>query len=186
MKNSIFQKFTVRDVVFLAIVSAVATLTAAVMAIVAHIYIFGLAQLVTALQFSLFPAIALMRVRKPGTILFFSLFTGLVELFMAPVMFWSSLLTGILLEAIMILIFHGYESNRAVFFASWLFIPMTLPWNYLYYRLFSSEYYQLFFSGGVQIASIACILGTFAVSALGAFLGIKISKELTKAGVMKQ
>jgi predicted neutral ceramidase superfamily lipid hydrolase len=69
MTNKIFEKFKVKDIVFLAIISAVALCTAAVMAVVSHIYIFGLAQLVTAFQFSFFLAIALMKesfqVRKP-------------------------------------------------------------------------------------------------------------------------
>lgn len=185
MKEKIFKKFTVKDVVFLAIISAVTVCTAAVMAIVSHIYIWGLAQLVTALQFSLFPAIALMKTRKVGSVMFLAVFTGLVELFMAPVMSFSSIITGILLELLVVLIFKGYESNKAVFFASWLFIPVTLPFNLLYYRLFSADMYNLFFGSGFKLVSLACVIGAIAVSALGAFLGIKISKELKKAGVLK-
>lgn len=184
-KNKIFEKFTVKDIVFMAIISAVALCTAAVMAIVSHIYIFGLAQLVTGLQFSLFPAVALMKIRKPGTLFIFAFLTGLFELFMAPVMFFSSILTGLILEILVILIFRGYKSNKAIFFASGLFIPATLPFNLLYYRFFSKELMNLFFEGGFQILSLVFILGTFAVCALGAFLGIKISKELKKAGVLK-
>lgn len=186
MKQAVFQKFTVKDIVFLAILSAVATCTAAVMAVVSQIHIFGLAQLVTALQFSLFPTVALMKVRKVGSILFFAVFTGIVELFMAPVMFFSSLLTGILIEAMAVLIFKGYQSDRAVFFASWLFIPLTLPFNFIYYICFASDMFDQFFGQGLQIAAVLCVLAAVAVSALGAFLGIKISKELKKAGVLKK
>lgn len=184
-KNKIFEKFTVKDIVFMAIISAVALCTAAVMAIVSHIYIFGLAQLVTGLQFSLFPAVALMKIRKPGTLFIFAFLTGLFELFMAPVMFFSSILTGLILEILVILIFRGYKSNTAIFFASWLFIPATLPFNLLYYRLFSKELWDLFFGSGFKILAVVFVVGTFAVCALGAFLGIKISKELKKAGVLK-
>ena len=184
-KTKIFQKFTAKDIVFMAILSAVALCTAAVMAIVAHIYIFGLAQLVTALQFSLFPAVALCKVRKPGTLMIFAILTGLFELFMAPVMFVSSVLTGLILEALVIAFWRGYQKDIAVFFASMLYIPMTLPFNLLYYRLFSKEMMELFFKDGFQVLSIVFIAGTFVVSALGAFLGIKISKELKKAGVLK-
>lgn len=159
--------------------------TAAVMAIVSHIYIFGLAQLVTGLQFSLFPAVALMKIRKPGTLFIFAFLTGLFELFMAPVMFFSSILTGLILELLVIFIFRGYKSNKAIFFASWLFIPATLPFNLLYYRFFSKELMNLFFEGGFKILAVVFVVGTFAVCALGAFLGIKISKELKKAGVLK-
>ncbi len=184
-KEKIFQRFTVKDIVFMAIISAVATCTAAVMAIVSQTYIYGLAQLVTALQFSLFPAIALMKVRKPGCILFFALFTGIVELFMAPVMFFSSVITGIVLEALILLVFRGYKKDRAVFFASWLFVPFTLPLNLLYYVCFSRDLYDLFFSSGIRIASLLCVVASILVSALGSFLGIRISRELQRAGVMK-
>lgn len=184
-ENKIFEKFTVKDIVFMAIISAVALCTAAVMAIVSHIYIFGLAQLVTGLQFSLFPAVALMKIRKPGTLFIFAFLTGLFELFMAPVMFFSSILTGLILELLVIFIFHGYKSNKAIFFASWLFIPATLPFNLLYYRFFSKELMNLFFEGGFKILAVVFVVETFAVCALGAFLGIKISKELKKAGVLK-
>ncbi len=186
MKTKVFQKMTVKDVVFLAILSAVATCTAAVMAVVSQIHIFGLAQLVTALQFSLFPAVALMKVRKVGSILFFAVFTGIVELFMAPVMFFSSILTGLLLEVLAVLIFKGYQSDKAVFFASWLFIPLTLPFNLIYYICFAGDMFQQFFGQGLQMAAVACVLAAVAVSALGAFLGIKISRELQKAGVLKR
>ncbi|MCD2491559.1 hypothetical protein LQE92_02810 [Lacrimispora sp. NSJ-141] len=185
-ERKILERFTVKDVVFLAIVSAVATCTAAVMAIVSQVYIFGLAQLVTALQFSLFPAVALMKVRKVGSILFFAVFTGIVELFMAPVMFFSSLLTGLLLELFVVLVFKGYRSDRAVFFASWLFIPLTLPFNLLYYAFFSAELYDLFFGSGFQMVAAVCAAASVLVSAAGAFVGIRISRELKKAGVLKR
>ncbi len=184
MKKS--NTLNVRDVIFLALISAVATCTAAVMAIVAHTYIFGLAQLVTALQFSLFPAVALMKVRKRGCVLFFTLFTGVVELFMAPVMFFSSVLTGVILEVLGAVLFHDYSRDSAVFFVTWLIIPMTLPFNLLYYICFSEELFQLFFSSGVGAVSIGCVVASIAVAALGSALGIRISRELQKAGVLKR
>ena len=186
MGKKVLQKFTVKDVVFLAILSAVATCTAAVMAVVSQIHIFGLAQLVTALQFSLFPAVALMKVRKVGSILFFAVFTGIVELFMAPVMFFSSLLTGIVLELLAILVFKGYERDEAVFFTAWLFIPLTLPLNFVYYVCFAGDMFQQFFGQGLQAAAVVCVCSAVAVSALGSFPGIRISRELQKAGVLKR
>ena len=101
-------------------------------------------------------------------------------------MFFSSLLTGILIEAMAVLIFKGYQSDRAVFFASWLFIPLTLPFNFIYYICFASDMFDQFFGQGLQIAAVLCVLAAVAVSALGAFLGIKISTELKKAGVLKK
>ena len=88
MKEPLFERFTVKDIVFLAVISAVAICTSAVMPLVAHIYIFGLAQTVTALQNSLFPSIALFKIRKRGTVFFFTLLMGIIQLFMAPLMFF--------------------------------------------------------------------------------------------------
>ena len=105
--KSYLEIFSVKDVVFLAIISAVTICSAAVMPIVAHIYIFGLAQLVTAFQYSFFPAIAIMKVRKIGTVLFIMLLSSLLELFMAPVMFFSSILTGFIIEFIVFIFFKG-------------------------------------------------------------------------------
>ncbi len=185
-QNKVLQPFAAKDIIFLAIISAVATCTAAVMAVVAHTYIFGLAQLVTALQFSLFPAVALMKVRKVGCVLFFTVFTGIVELFMAPVMFFSSVITGLVLEALIVLLFRGYQSDKAVFVAAWLIIPMTLPLNLVYYLCFFKELMQLFFSSGLGVMSVVCVIAAIAGAAIGAGLGIKISKELQRAGVLKR
>ena len=184
-KSGTRRGFTVKDIVFLAVISAITVCTAAVMAIVSHIYIFGLAQLVTALQFSLFPAIALSKVRKPGSLLLFAVFTGIILLFMAPVMFFSNLITGLVLEVICNLVCGGYEKKSTVFVAGWLFVPLTLPLNLLYYRMFGQEYWDLFFHSGVQVLSIVFVIATILVTALGAFLGLKIGGELKKAGVLK-
>ncbi|MBQ9283386.1 MAG: MptD family putative ECF transporter S component [Treponema sp.] len=187
MEKKIFEPFKVKDIVFMALLSAVALCTASVMAIVAHIYIYGLAQLVTAFQFAFFSSIALMKVRKVGTLFIFGLFTGLFELFMAPVMFISSVLTALLLECIVVLLFRNYKNSLLpVFIASALIIPATMPFNLLYYRLFSQEMWDLFFASGFKVLSIVFILGSVLVGSLGSLLGIKVSNELLKAGVLKQ
>ena len=187
MEEKIFEPFKVKDIVFLAVLSAVMLCTQAVMAIVAHIYIYGLAQLVTAFQSAFFLSIALMKVRKVGTLFIVAVFTGLFELFMSPIMFISSTLTGLILEVLVVLIFKNYkQSLKPVFLASWLFIPCTMPFNLLYYRLFSEEMWNLFFGSGLSLVSIVCVSGAFAVGAVGAVLGIAVSKELLKAGVLKQ
>ena len=73
----------VKDIVFLAVISAAMLLTSAVMVFVSQLPVFGIAQVVTALQFSVFPAIGLMKVRKTGSLFLMSIFTGVFLLFMA-------------------------------------------------------------------------------------------------------
>lgn len=65
-------------------------------------------------------------------------------------------------------------------------LPLTLPFNLIYYICFAGDMFRQFFGQGLQIAAVACVLAAVAVSALGAFLGIKISRELQKAGVLKR
>lgn len=67
MNRRYLQKFQIKDVVFLAIMSAVALATCAVMPLVISLQplIFGISQLVTALQIGVFFAIACTRCESP-------------------------------------------------------------------------------------------------------------------------
>lgn len=84
MNRRYLQKFQIKDVVFLAIMSAVALTTCAVMPLVISLQplIFGISQLVTALQIGVFFAIGLYKVRKPGSLLIMALMMGLIQLMM--------------------------------------------------------------------------------------------------------
>ena len=75
MNRRDLQKLQIKDVVFLAIMSAVALATCAVMPLVISLQplIFGISQLVTALQIGVFFAIGLYKVRKPGSLLIMAL-----------------------------------------------------------------------------------------------------------------
>lgn len=187
MKEKIFEPFKVRDVVFLAIISAVALCTCAVMPLVASLQtvIFGIAQVVTSLQISVFLAIGLMKVRKPGALFIMALLTGLFQLLMAPPMFFSNIIIGLVLEILVILIFRGYKKDSAVFFAVVLYEPLSLPFNYLYNRLFGREAMAAVAARAPWI-TVGMTLAVIALSALGAWIGIKISKELKKSGALKK
>lgn len=186
MKEKILQPFKVKDVVFLAIISAVTLCTCAVMPLVASLQtvIFGIAQVVTGLQISVFFAIGLMKVRKPGALFIMSLLTGLFQLMMAPPMFFSNVAIGLLLEILVFVIFHGYQKDSAIFFAVLLYNPLSLPFNYLYNRLFGREAMAAV-AARVPWITFAMTLAVIVISALGAWIGIKISRELKKSGVIK-
>ncbi len=186
MNNKIFEKFQVRDIVFLAIISAVALCTCAVMPLVASLQttIFGIAQVVTSLQLSLFVAIGLMKVRKVGAMFLMALLTGLFQLLMAPPMFFSNLVIGLLLEVLIVLLFKGYHTNKAVFLAAFLYNPLSLPFNVAYNYLFGREAMVAVVTA-IPWLTVVMTLAVFGLSALGAGLGIKISKELKKSGMMK-
>lgn len=187
MKEKVFEPFKVKDIVFLAIISAVTLCTCAVMPLVASLQtvVFGIAQVVTGLQISIFFAIGLMKIRKVGSLFIMSLLTGLFQLLMAPPMFFSNLVIGLLLEIFVVLIFKGYKKNSAVFFAVLLYNPLSLPFNFLYNMLFGREA-MVTVATKAPWVTIGMSLAVVAISALGAWIGMKISKELKKSGAMKK
>ena len=188
MNHRYLQKFQIKDVVFLAIMSAVALATCAVMPLVISLQplIFGISQLVTALQIGVFFAIGLYKVRKPGSLLIMALMMGLIQLMMSPPMFLSSVLNGVLIELI-VLLFRGYEKDAAVFVAAMLHTPLSLPFNYLYNRLVKGTDSPLAaVADRAPLAAVGMTLAVVAVSALGALIGIKIARELKKSGVLKK
>ena len=185
--NKIFEKFKVKDIVFLAIVSAIVLLTSAVMPLVIPLQatIFGIAQLVTALQLSILPAIGLMKVRKVGSMLFMAIFTGIVQLMMSPPMFVNNIVIGIVLEILAVAIFRGYKSNKSIIFVVALYNPLSLPVNYLYNMIIGEEVVTAVAKNAPWIAVVMSI-SVLLVSVIGTLIGVKIAKELTKAGVMKK
>ena len=188
MNRRYLQKFQIKDVVFLAIMSAVALATCAVMPLVISLQplIFGISQLVTALQIGVFFAIGLYKVRKPGSLLLMALMMGLIQLMMSPPMFLSSILNGVLIELI-VLLFRGYEKDAAVFVAAMLHTPLSLPFNYLYNRLIKGADSPLAaVADKAPWAAVGMSLTVIAVSALGALIGIKLARELRKSGVLKK
>ncbi|MCM1167058.1 MAG: MptD family putative ECF transporter S component [Lachnospiraceae bacterium] len=187
MKNTVFEKFKIKDVVFLAIIAAVTLCTCAVMPLVASLQttVFGIAQVVTSLQIAVFFSIGLMKVRKVGSLLIMSVLMGLFELMMAPAMFFSNVIIGVLLELFAIGVFRGYKSDKAVFVTVMLFNPLSLPFNVLYNYLFGREAMVAVLTLTPWL-TVVMSLAVVAISALGAFIGIKISRELQKSGVMKK
>lgn len=186
MKNKIFEPFKIKDIVFLAILSAVILCTCAVMPLVTSLQtvIFGIAQLVTGLQISVFFAIGLMKIPKTGALFLMSLFTGLFQVMMAPPMFFSNIIIGILLEVFAVIVFKGFKSEKAVFITVLLYNPLSLPFNLLYNYLFGREAMVAVVTKTPWL-TVVMVLAIIAISALGAWIGIKISKELRKSGAMK-
>lgn len=176
--HKIFKRFEARDIVYLAIISSIMLVTSSVMPIVAHVPIFGIIQIVLGLQFSLFPAMGICKVRKPGSLIFMALFSGVVLVFMNPIMFVCLLLCAFLAELITILIFRGYKKNTSCFLASWLYLPLSLPFLYLWYQLIGADNSVASYANSNPILAVIMSLCVILLCALGSVLGIKISKEL--------
>lgn len=190
-EDKIFKMFKIKDIVFLAIISAIMLLSGAFMPLVANVPLFGIIEICLGLQFSLFPAIGMMKVRKPGSLLFMSFFSGIVLIFMNTIMFFCLLLCALISEGLTLLIFRGYKSDWASFFASTLYMPLTLPFLYLWYKFFYSftgeegEAVSAFIGSDVGTA-VGMSVAVVVLCAFGAFLGVIITRELRKAGVIKK
>jgi membrane protein len=189
--GKIFRRYKIKDIVFLAIMSACMLVTGAIMPLVGQIPLFGIIQLCLGLQFSIFPVIGMMKVRKPGALVFMSLCCGVVLVFMNPIMFVCSLLCALIAEGLVLALFRGYRKNGACLFAGTVYFPLTLPFLYVYYRFLYSwtgeegQAVNAFIGAepGVAIGMSAAVL---AVCFVGALLGVVISRELRKSGVMKK
>ena len=190
-ENKIFRKFKIKDIVFLAIMAACMLVTGAIMPLVGQIPVFGIIQVCLGLQFSIFPVIGMMKVRKPGALLFMSLCCGVVLVFMNTVMFVCILICAVIAEGLVLLIFRGYNKDGACLFAGTIYFPVTLPFLYLYYRFLYSwtgeegQAVNAFLGSSAGLA-VGMSIAVLAICFVGALAGVLISRELKKSGVMKK
>lgn len=186
-----FKKYKIKDIVFLAIMTACTLITGAVMPLFVNVPLFGIVQLGLGLQFSIFPVIGMMKVRKPGALFFQSIFIAVFLVFMFPPMSMI-VLCGLVAEGIAMLIFHGYKSDWACVVAGTLYLPMTIPFLYFYYRFFYTVTEEgktglsifLADSNPWVVAGISCAI--VALCFVGSVIGMVVSRELKKAGVLKK
>ena len=176
-----FKKFKVRDVIFLAVLAAVYTLFGGLAMPVMRSEIFGLQTLVTCAFYSLFGAVALMKVRKPGTLTIYGLFTGFPLLFMAPVMFSNNFIGGLIAECVVLLIFRGYEKKVAVIAGSALWMVLTVPLSLPFSIWFNGSSYEHFKATAVWQTAIIFI-GVITLSLLGAFAASKFLVSCKRRG----
>ena len=190
-ENKIFRKYKIKDIVFLAIMAACMLVTGAIMPLVGQIPVFGIIQVCLGLQFSIFPVIGMMKVRKPGALLFMSLCCGVVLVFMNTVMFVCILLCAVIAEGLVLLIFRGYQKDGACLFAGTIYFPVTLPFLYIYYRFLYSwtgkegQAVNAFIGSSAGMA-VGMSIAVLAICFVGALIGVIISRELKKSGVLKK
>ena len=191
-EKKIFRKYKIKDIVFLAITSACMLVTGAIMPLVTQVPLFGIIQLCLGLQFSIFPVIGMMKVRKPFALIFMSLFCGIFFAFMFLPMFLCAMVCAVIVEALVLLIFRGYKRDVACVLAGTLYMPMTLPFLYLWYNVIYSinpaedgKAVQAFVGADPWVA-IGISVAVLALCFVGAIIGMIISRELKKAGVLKK
>lgn len=190
-KSKIFEKYQIKDIVFLAIISAIMLMSGGFMPLVANIPLFGIIELCLGLQFSLFPTIGMMKVRKPGALLFMSFFSGIVLIFMNIIMFFCLIICATICEILALIIFKGFKSDWASFMCGTLYMPLTLPFLYFWYGFFytftgeEGEAVSAFI-GSDPLTAIGMSAAVIVLCGLGSFIGIVVVRELKKAGVIKK
>lgn len=182
--KKIFKKFQVKDFVFLAVLSAAMTLCGGItMPLVMHTTVFGLRNMAAAPIYSIFVAIGLMKVRKPGALTIIGLFSGAPLIFFSTVMFFNNFVSAIIAELIMLLIFRGYQKKVSVFVTTGIYMPFSLPISVLFSLWINGQSYTQL-TANPKI-SVLTSIGTIALAFLGAAIGMKIAAELQKAGKLK-
>ena len=182
--KKIFKKFQVKDFVFLAVLSAAMTLCGGItMPLVMHTTVFGLRNMAAAPIYSIFVAIGLMKVRKPGALTIIGLFSGAPLIFFSTVMFFNNFVSAIIAELIMLLIFRGYQKKVSVFVTTGIYMPFSLPISVLFSLWLNGQSYEQL-TANPKI-SVLTSVGTIALAFLGAAIGMKIAAELQKAGKLK-
>ena len=176
-----FQKFQVKELVFLAILSAVLLLTTAItVAAVMYTNIFALRQLLAAVPFAFFSAIALRKVPKAGALSLIGILTGIVLLFILPVLFYNQVIGAVLAELIALLFFRSYSTKKAAYLAAALYVPLTLPVTVGFNYIVEGQTF-LEQAGSSQIG-IGVTVATVVLSFVMAALGMRVANELEKAG----
>lgn len=189
--NRIIRKYKIKDIVFLAIITACTLVTGAVMPLLVNVPLFGIVQLGLGLQFSVFPVIGLMKVRKPGALFLQSVFISVFLIFMFPPM---ALLTvcALIAEGVALLPFRGYQNDWACVVAGTLYMPLTLPLMWLYYNTFytvtgsEKAATSLFLGGANPVVAVGVSVAAVALCFVGSVVGMLIARELKKAGVLKK
>lgn len=179
-----WEKFKVKDIAFLAVMAALLILCAAISMPFMAVPIFGLRNMATAPFYGIFCTIALLKVRKPGALSLMVIFNAAILLMMSPVMFTNNTGSVIIAELIVMLIFRSYKKDAAIILAAGLVIPFTLPVSILFNSFLYGKEMTETLTGDPIYVILACI-GTVVLSFVGTAIGMKIGKELKKAGKLK-
>ena len=190
-ESKMFRRFKIKDIVFLAIITACTLLTSAIMPLLIHVPVFGIIQLGLGLQFSIFPVIGLMKVRKAGSMTIMGIFIALFLVMMFPPMALIAV-CAVVVELLVFLFFRSYKNDWACVMAGTLYMPLTVPLLYLYYNVnytvtgAENEAVSMFLGGTDPWVIVGMTAAIVALCFVGSVIGMLISRELKKAGVLKK
>ncbi len=189
--GKMFRRFKIKDIVFLAIITACTLVTSAIMPLLIHVPVFGIIQLGLGLQFSVFPVIGLMKVRKAGSMTIMGIFIALFLVMMFPPMALIAV-CAVVVELLVFAVFRSYKNDWACVLAGTLYMPLTIPLLYLYYNVnytvtgAENEAVTMFLGATEPWVIVAITAAVVALCFAGSVIGMIISRELKKAGVLKK
>ena len=190
-ESKMFRRLKIKDIVFLAIVTACTLVTSAIMPLLIHVPVFGIIQLGLGLQFSVFPVIGLMKVRKAGSMTIMGIFIALFLVMMFPPMALIAVCAAVV-ELVVFVIFRSYKSDWACVLAGTLYMPLTVPLLYLYYNVNytvtgdENEAVSMFLGATEPWVIAGMTAAIVALCFAGSVIGMVVSRELKKAGVLKK
>ncbi len=173
--NSIYK---VKDIILIAIMALATIMFSGVMPLVIPLLtkIFGIAQLVTALPASFFFSIAIEKLKKPYALIIMSSFMALVLLPMNWMMSLIFVIPALFIELFNIIFIKGYNKSIYVFQSVASLYPLSLLLFYYLLLLFHDNRASLISNW----TAIPVICATIILSYLGAFLGIRIVREISR------
>lgn len=174
------KSYRVRDIAFLAVLAALLVLFSATTMPLMTITLYGLRNMANALFYGAFGMLAIMRVKKPGSLTLLAVFSATILLLMSPVMFINNSVSALLAELIALSLFRSYQRKWARILAAGLLIPLTLPLTIVFGMLINKQTFTDIVQSSWLIIPI--ILATIVLSFAGTWLGGKIGGELEKAG----
>jgi energy-coupling factor transport system substrate-specific component len=171
-----------RDFVFAAMVSAGLLVVASVIIpLTLPLRIPGLTNAVNGLFGSFLIVIGLARLRKPGSLILITGVYALICLMISPIIFGFILFGGLVGEIICTLVFKGYRGKAAPVAGAVLYEMGMFPAAMALSFFFLPERYSNIAWWVFIVAEIAI----FTTSLIGGLLGLKVAKELAKAGKLR-
>ena len=175
-------KFSTREYVFAAlVVAAQLVISSILIPITLPLRIPGLANTINAPFSSCLLVIGLARLRKPGSMLLMALIYALLCLPISPVIFSFILCGGLLGEAVGTFGFRGYRSPRAQIASVVAHQMGMFPAAMLFSFLFTPARFVKPVAWAWLVAEVAIAT----TSLLGALAGIRIVRELVRAGKLR-
>lgn len=171
--------WTTREYVFAAMISAALLVVASiVIPFTLPLRIPGLANAVNGLFGSFFLVIGLIRLKKPGSLLLITGIYSLICLSVSPLVFAFVLIGGIFGETVCTTLFRGYHGKLAPVCGAVLYEMGMFPAAMVLSFFFLPERYQELAPWIFIVAEIAI----FTTSLIGALIGLKVARELSRAG----